>query len=107
MNGLLLLSVVEEFFRPREATPETVLEPGIPSSLLDVCGDGSTDHFRYRLIIHARYGLELLGLVCREADRHGLCGFHGARVAPATFLVNNLGIVLPCYHHCRGSLRKP
>jgi hypothetical protein len=56
--------------------PQPLLEILVLLALGDVRGDSGADDLGHGLVVDCRHGIEFVGLVSRQPDRHSLGGFH-------------------------------
>jgi hypothetical protein len=61
---------------------EAVLKGGIFLSAVDVLGDGRANHLRDGFGLHARNGVQGVGLIGGQANGHGFGGLHSRYVPP-------------------------
>lgn len=93
----LFLLVRQHALGTLDALSQTVLELSIAFPISDVLGDGGADNLRDWLVIHRRHGLQLLGLIGRQANRHRFSGFHDPILPPKITgcqVSNNSGIMV-------------
>ena len=75
MRGVCLI-VAQHLFGPADSGTQAVLKLAIPSTLLNVLGDGRTDDLGYWLFVDGRNCFQLLSLFSRKSDGHSFCRLH-------------------------------